>query len=75
VGYWKRHPDKELEALLGEFHLAGWRIIDPPTYYQVRCPCGDHKRSIHLTPSNRNYVRNALKWLYRQPCYREGVGR
>jgi hypothetical protein len=25
-------------------------------------------RWIHLTPSDPNYVKNALKWLRRQPC-------
>lgn len=67
--YWKKHPKKDLEALLGEFHDAGWRIEDPPTYYRVLCPCGDHMRWVHLTPSGNGYVRNALHWLYRQPCY------
>ena len=67
--YWKKHPRKDMEALLGEFHEADWRIYDPPTYYQVLCPCGLHKRWIHLTPSDPNYAKNALRWLYRQPCY------
>lgn len=69
MGYWKKHPIKELNALLGEFHEAGWSIIDPPKYYKVKCPCGAHMRSIHLTPSNPNYARDCIKWLYRQDCY------
>lgn len=72
--YWKRHPKKELEAVLQQFADAGWRIDDPPKYYTVRCPCGDHMRWIHLTPSDRNYGKNALKWLSRQPCYPESEG-
>ena len=67
--YWRRHPRKDLEPVLGEFHEAGWTIHDPPTYYTVKCPCGDHMRQIRLTPSNPNYGRDALKWLYRQSCY------
>ena len=69
--YWKRHPKKELEALLGEFHEAGWKVLDPKKggYYKVRCPCGDHQRSVHISPSNPNYVKDTLMWLYRQPCY------
>ncbi|WP_409494952.1 hypothetical protein [Amycolatopsis sp. cmx-11-12] len=43
--------------------------MDPPTYYTVRCPCGQHQRWIHLTPSGSNYGKNALSWLLRQPCY------
>ena len=68
--YWKRHPKKELEALLGEFHEANWKIVDPrKKYYKVKCPCGKHTRTIHLSPSNPNYVRDTRGWLYRQPCY------
>ncbi len=67
--YWKKHKDKDLEALLLEFHEAGWRIEDPPVYYQVKCPCGLHYRWIHLTPSGARYITNVQKWLYRQPCY------
>lgn len=69
MGHWKKHGRKDLEAVLGEYHEAGWRIEDPPTYYRVLCPCGSHMRWIHLTPSDPKYAMNALKWLYRQPCY------
>lgn len=67
--YWKRHQKKELEAVLQEFHEAGWTVLNPPRYYTVRCPCGEHQRQIHLTPSSANYAKNVLKWLYRQSCY------
>ncbi|GAB3054345.1 hypothetical protein GCM10027079_21090 [Sediminivirga luteola] len=71
--YWAKHPKKELEALLGEFHEAGWRIENPKRkYYRVKCPCGEHKKSVHISPSDPNYVKNTLSWLYRQPCYQEG---
>jgi hypothetical protein len=76
MGYWRKHPRKELEAVLNHFHQAGWTILDPPTYYAVRCPCGLHKRWIHLTPSDPNYGKRALAWLQRQPCYQvEGGAR
>jgi hypothetical protein len=74
MGYWRRHPNKDLEAVLEHFHQAGWRVIDQSRYYKVRCPCGLHQRSIHLTPSDPNYGKNALAWLQRQPCYREEGG-
>ena len=71
-GYWKTHPKKELQALLMRFHLQGWRIIDPPTYYKAYCGCASkHKTTIHLTPSGANYVLDKEKWLQRQPCYKE----
>lgn len=71
MGYWKKHSKKELEAVLEMFHQAGWRIEDPPKYYKVMCPerCGNHYKWIHLTPSDVNYGKNAVKWLERQPCY------
>jgi len=69
--YWSKHPKKDLEAVLAEFDAAGWKVDDPPTYYRVRCPCGKHMRWIHLTPSGARYGKNALHWLYRQPCYEQ----
>ncbi|GAA4855589.1 hypothetical protein [Saccharopolyspora cebuensis] len=68
MGYWKKHPRKDMEKVLEIFHQNGWRVEDPPKYYRVKCPCGDHQRSIHLTPSNPKYGEQALGWLYRQVC-------
>ena len=68
VGYWKKHQKKDLEALLVEFDALGWRVEDPPKYYTVKCPCGAHKRSIHLTPSDPRYAQNARQWMQRQDC-------
>lgn len=70
MGYWTK-ANKDIEEVLEAFHQAGWRILNPPRYYTVRCPCGQHQRSIHRTPSDPNYGRNAVKWLERQPCYQE----
>lgn len=68
--YWAKHPKKELEALLGEFHEAGWRIKDPPKYYTVYCPCPlRHKTYVHLTPSTRDYAKHKIQWLYHHTCY------
>lgn len=73
--YWRRHPKKDLEALIGEFHEAGWRIIDPPLYYKVYCPCPlKHKTTIHLTPSSRDYAQHKLQWLYHHTCYIDRKG-
>lgn len=72
MGYWRRHQRKELEEVLVVFDAAGWTIEDPPTYYRVKCPCGEHQRAIHLTPSNPNYGRQALGWMRRQACMIEG---
>ncbi|MPY82417.1 MAG: hypothetical protein GEV00_03670 [Actinophytocola sp.] len=69
MGCWRRHQKKDLEAVLEHFHRAGWRIEAGKRYYKVKCPCGRHRRYIHLTPSDPHYGRNALSWLRRQQCY------
>lgn len=73
MGYWRKHPKKDGEALLEEFDRQGWRIKNPPTYYSVRCPCGAHQRQVHLTPSNPRHWQQALNWAKRCPMWkREG---
>lgn len=64
-GYWKKHPRKELQQLLLWCDELGWRIEDPPTYYRLFCPCGDHMETVHLTPSDPRYERNKRKQIER----------
>lgn len=72
MAYWKRHPKKELQAVLEVFSAQGWTIENPPKYYKVLCPCGNHYRWIHLTPSNPYYGFQALQWARRVcPMWRE----
>ncbi len=59
----------DIKALLTEYRDAGWTVTRNQKYYRVRCPCGQHQRGIHLTPSDSNYIKNALSWLRRQTCY------
>jgi len=68
----RRHPRKEIELVCREAERAGWRIVIPKKgYWKAYCPCPEeHKRSVHLTPSNPNYVRNLRAWFRRQPCWR-----
>lgn len=65
MGYWRRHPRKDLEAVLVELDRRQWRILDPPKYYKVLCPCGMHYRWVHLTPSNPYYGQQVLRWAKR----------
>lgn len=65
---WPKHPMKDIQAVLEEFASLGWRIERGRKYYSVKCPCGEHKRWVHATPSDRNYVVNLRSWLLRQPC-------
>ena len=65
MGYWRRHPRKDLEAILREFDRMGWRIIETKKYYRLQCPCGLHQRWFHLTPSGSTYGIDALHWAKR----------
>lgn len=69
-----RHPDKDLESILQLAEGQGWRVIRKRKYYKAYCPCGDHLKTIHMTPSNPNYGLNLTKWLERQPCWEGSDG-
>ena len=69
MGYWRKHPRKDLEEVLETFDRHGWTILNPPKYYTLRCPCGQHQRQLHLTPSNPYYGNQALKWAKRLACW------
>jgi hypothetical protein len=70
-GYWKSHPNKELQLFLLELHLSGWRIVNPPKYYQALCKCpGKHRTTIHLTPSGRYYLNNKRQHLTNTTCFK-----
>lgn len=68
MGYWPKHPKKELEAVLGESHEAGWSITKGKKCYKLKCPCGNHMRSRHLSPSNPRYAQESLQYLCRYTC-------
>jgi hypothetical protein len=40
------------------------------TYFVGYCPCGEHMRTIHLTPSDVRYGWNLEAWFRRQSCWR-----
>lgn len=64
-----RHPIKELEEVLKEAESKGWEVSKDKKYFKMKCPCGDHLKSVHLTPSNPNYKRNLLGQLGRATCW------
>lgn len=68
-----RHPLKDLESLLRLVEEHGWTVLRGTGYYRCRCPCGEHQRSVHLTPSNSNYARNTRAWFERQNCWEEEI--
>lgn len=66
MGYWRRHQNKDLELVLMQFAEAGWRIDDSKgKYYKMYCPRGEHKTTLHLTPSDVNYAKNRIGYLKR----------
>lgn len=66
-----KHPVKELESLLREAEDKGWRVSRGKRYYRLYCPCGEHMKTMHLTPSDPRYRLNFRKWLERQPCWKD----
>ncbi|MDA8282297.1 MAG: hypothetical protein M0Z42_03115 [Actinomycetota bacterium] len=64
-----RHPRPELEEICREVEQAGWRVVKGSAYFKAYCPCGLHKRSVHLTPSGKDYGKNLRQWFRRQPCW------
>lgn len=69
-GYWPTHPDKDLQKVLVIFAANGWTISRGSKYYMLKCPCGLHKTSLHLTPSNPYHGNEKLNFMRRQPCHR-----
>jgi len=80
-GYWKRHPNKDLQLFLYEMHLNGWRIENPPKYYKALCACPDKHRTYSpyhsqrevlfeeqkTTPRERNMFQKTRKEITWQP--------
>jgi hypothetical protein len=66
-----RHTDKDIEAFLRLLESKGWRI-EKRKYFWVRCAEGCRcMKTVHLTPSDPNYLRNLQQWVRRCPCWRE----
>lgn len=64
-----RHPRKELEELLRNAERRGWKVSKGRKYFKMKCPCGIHIKTVHLTPSDPRYLRNTLSLLARETCW------
>lgn len=65
----KQQQYREALAWLQE---QGWRVdTDRSGYPMAFCACGEHKRWVHITPSDPSYFRNLRAWVMRQPCMME----
>lgn len=67
-----KHPKRDIEALLRDAEQRGWCFIkNPRGYYKGKCSCeGKHLKTVHLTPSNPQYVLNLRKWFERT-CWKD----
>ena len=66
----KRHPRKELEAVIAEAEERGWRVQWKTGYFKLLCSCPErHYKTVHLTPSDSNYEKNLQAWLRRTGCW------
>jgi len=65
-----KHPDKDLEAVLQEAEGKDWRVEKGKKYFKMLCPkqCKCWK-TVKLTPSDPNYLRNLLGQLSRATCW------
>jgi hypothetical protein len=60
-----RHPNGDFELVLRSAEQQGWRVEGGHRgkYYKLKCPCPEkHMKTMHLTPSDPNYLKN---WLHR----------
>ena len=66
-----RHPKPELEAILKSAEGQQWRVEKGKKYFNMKCPCADrHMKTVHLSPSDPNYVRNLRAELVRKTCWK-----
>lgn len=66
-----RHQRPDLEAVLRSAERQGWTVTKG-TYFKMRCPCpSKHMKTVHLSPSSSNYLKNLVGQLRRATCWRE----
>jgi len=70
----QRHPKQGLEQLLADAEGRGWRIVRGKGYFMMLCPCGKHRKTVKLSPSNPNYERECGQ-LRRATCWDQEEGR
>jgi hypothetical protein len=69
-----RHPDADVEALIRSLERQGWIVEKGRKYYKAKCwpPCVNRcYKTVKLTPSDPNYLRNLRGWFKRSGCWEE----
>lgn len=60
------------DEVLTEGERQGWRVERGRRYFKLLCPCPElHLKTVHLTPSDPNYVRNLVGQLRRATCWED----
>ncbi len=67
-----KHPNKDIRKFIKEAEEQSWRV-DPPKgrYWSMWCPCGEHKSTLKISPSNPRYLPELRKKLSRETCWKE----
>jgi hypothetical protein len=69
-----RHQDKDIERAMQEAESDDGWTFDPPARHRrkwtAKCGCGEHQRTVALTPSGGYYAKHLLQWLKRE-CWRK----
>jgi len=69
-----KHRVPELEALIKEAERKNWRVEGGGNrYFKIYCPCGEHKKTLHLTPG-QNYAKRTRQVLENRTCWLAGEG-
>lgn len=68
-----RHPKKDIEAVLHSLELQGWLVSKGRKYFMAKCPpvCGEHLKTVKLSPSDPNYAKNLRAWFRRSGCWKD----
>lgn len=64
---------KELKEIRKEAERQGWRVFRDSKYWKMYCPCPRKcKKTMKLSPSDANYIKNLRGQLGRKTCWRDG---
>ncbi len=74
MGYWNKHPKKDGEDLLKEFHAHRWIITRNKGYYVCWCPseCGQHMQTVRLSPHSPYHWNHVRQVVEKFPCWQKG---
>lgn len=66
-----KHQDKGIEKLLRSLERSGWRVEKGAKHFKAYCDCVDkHWKTVKLTPSDPNYLKNLEMQLKRATCWK-----